>query len=270
MTMATFPPALRAFGLNDKEAQAYVLLLSAGAAPASAVGARLGIPKSTARYVCRELARKGLVSYSRKGSVFLYAAEAPEKILGRLEQEQVSLERRQDSARKLVGELKALARPTGALPQVRFYEGLAGVSEAISSMLDAVPDGGEIASFVRPMDEADIAHLPPDLPMEKVVEVFENFVGKRLRKGIRTRMLAVRSPQAEAWLARDGQDLRETRLLDALPLEHAPVEIHLYGDRMCSSSVERGTVFACVLQHAGIVALHRAVFEHAWNRAEGR
>lgn len=265
--MSTLSKTLRSLGLNEKEAQAYLALLAAGSVSASTLGARISMPKSTARYLCRELAKKGLVSYSRKGAVFFYVAEPPEKLISGLEREKRKIEQKQEAAQRIMTELKTIARPESALPRVRFYEGLEGLAEAYHAVLLDVPEGGEITSFLRPIYPEE-RHLPSDVSNEELLTILlMRFVQERVGKRISIRTLALPSEASSSWRARDGAELRETRFLPEFPLAGSPVEILLYGERMCSISARHGMLFCYVIEDAGITAVHRAVFEAAWAAA---
>ncbi len=265
--MASASDTLRSLGLNDKECQVYLLLLQVGSAPASVIGLRAGMPKSTARYICHELNKKGLVSFSRKGDTYLYTPENPDRIVTRLEREKRRIEERQEAARRIVSELRAMMHPESMLPMVRFYEGIDGLVEAYDRILADVPAGGEILSYLRAMEPEEADRLVPSLNDVDVHEGFRRFIESRIDKGITTRVLALRSPQAEALQAQDAEHLRETRIVDCLPETTVPVEIILYGNNVCSVTASNGVLFASILENVAIAGMHRTMFELGWEAA---
>ncbi len=57
---------LESLGLEAIEAQVYQAALSLGTVPASIVANRLNMPRSSARYTCEQLIKKGLMVGSLK------------------------------------------------------------------------------------------------------------------------------------------------------------------------------------------------------------
>ena len=56
--MENISKVLAEFGLSKLEAQTYEVAIALGTFPASTLGNRLGIPRSTARYTCESLVHK--------------------------------------------------------------------------------------------------------------------------------------------------------------------------------------------------------------------
>lgn len=87
---------LMEFGLSDLEAQLYEMALGLGTFPASIVGNRLGIPRSTARYTCESLVRKGLMIETKKANTKLFVAENPTKLLAMFHTEEYKLMKKKE------------------------------------------------------------------------------------------------------------------------------------------------------------------------------
>jgi DNA-binding MarR family transcriptional regulator len=262
--MSTLISTLQTLGLNEKEAQVYLLLLNVGSAPASVIGTRAAVPKSTARYICRELAKKGLVSLSRKRGTFLYAAEPPDRLTARLDRQKEALDRQREAAQKVAEELQAFLQPA-ALPRIRYYEGPPGVADAYMDIVRMTEKGGEILSMTRPVTKTNRKDLHPHVRPQDVDMVINNFLECRLEKHISIRMLAQDCPEMRAWKAQDKEQLRETRLADCF-LPGTAAEVLLSGDKLFAVSLDSG-VFAYVMQDPNVVAVHRAMFELAWQTA---
>ena len=58
---------LASLDLSDKEISLYLLLLQSGTAPASSLGDRAGLVRSTAQYTCQQLEKKGSSGWCRRG-----------------------------------------------------------------------------------------------------------------------------------------------------------------------------------------------------------
>ena len=63
---------LKKLGLNEKEITIYLMLLKIGSVPASVLGQRTNITRSTAQYTCQQLAKKGLIHSIQKNNTFKY------------------------------------------------------------------------------------------------------------------------------------------------------------------------------------------------------
>lgn len=257
--MSTLDEALVAIGLNDKEAALYLLLLSAGSSPASALGKRAGIVRSTAQFTCQQLVEKGLAKMSRKGNVQIFSCEPPEKLLYLLARRKRDVQDQEDRMRALMGDLKALMNPQSVLPRVHFYEGSEGVRLAHQAILDALPDGGEIMGYMHPLDRLKDAHgLMPNL---------DSFTRERVRRGIRSRLITPVSAVSERMQKHDADVLRETRAVPGLQFGCETAQTLIYGDAVNSLKVVHGTIFAYVVQDADFAALQAAGFELAWRAA---
>jgi sugar-specific transcriptional regulator TrmB len=255
--MPNIQKILTSLGLKEKEVQLYLLLLSLGSAPASVVGKRAGMPKSTARYLCLELAQKGFVALTHKGDVMYYTAEPPEKLLLLVEQQRWEMEQREASVRSIIEPLKDLIHPDSVLPRLRYFEGTAGLDKAWDEILGETPPGGEFLSFVHPLHPGDIDDRQPHL---------DRFMRKRVKKGITNRLLATDSPESRLLQKKDKEYLRETRIMRGQTMEH-PTEIMLFSDKIYTLSIMPSATFASIMQNESAAAMQRLVFESLWEKS---
>jgi sugar-specific transcriptional regulator TrmB len=256
---------MQALGFTDKETTVYLALLASGSAPSSALAKRTGLPKSTALFTCQQLQKKGLVQMIKRGNTFLCTAEPPEKILLQMDRQKREIEQRQNGAQKILGDLRALMTPYGRLPAVTFYEGADGVREAYSRVLAGLEPGSEILSYLHPLelkDSADYAEEVYDAKRE-----LQQFVADRIKKEVSIRTISVQAPESGRWKEKDADSLRETRIVQDIPLTGTPVEILIYGDSVCSVSIGKNQFFAYIVEHAGITEMQRAMFALAWDAA---
>lgn len=110
------------FGLSELEAEAYEAALGLGTFPASILGNRVGIPRSTARYTCESLVHKGLMIETKKANTKLFVAENPAKLFALYNNEEERLIRRKEQLSNTVKELQQTYNPHAKLPKVTFYE----------------------------------------------------------------------------------------------------------------------------------------------------
>ncbi len=79
------------------------------------------------------------------------------------------------------------------------------------------------------------------------------------------RNIATQSPMSAALSKRDAQSLRETRCTES-DMESSPSEVMVYGSKVCLVTVEKGAIFATVIENSSIADLLRAGFEDHWRR----
>ena len=94
----------------------YLSLLPIGSAPASILGKRTKLPRSTARYICQQLVKKNLFFETQKGNTFIYTIESPEKLLFLIKKEEEELQRKKEKVAKTVEELKLMVNPNTIKP----------------------------------------------------------------------------------------------------------------------------------------------------------
>lgn len=120
--MKNISMVLSEFGLSMLEARAYEAALALGTFPASILGNRLGIPRSTARYTCESLVHKGLMIETKKANTKLFVAENPTKLFSIYHAEETGLMRKKEQLDMTVKELQQIYNPDAKLPKVTFYE----------------------------------------------------------------------------------------------------------------------------------------------------
>jgi HTH-type transcriptional regulator, sugar sensing transcriptional regulator len=251
---------LESIGLNPKEIEIYLLLLQTGGSTASGLARRMKIPTSTAQYTCQQLLKKGLVRMIQKSNMYLFGAHSPRKLLELVNQQEEALHEKRESLERIIGELEGLMSPDTVLPKVKFFEGREGIIEAYKEVIADMEEGGEAISYVNPLDlTTDSTRMKP---------VFEKVYNEFARKKVRTRVIMPVSPQAMTYLKDEKKNLEEHRFVPDGTFQCMPTEVILYRDKMYCMTSQDNQVFATILQNAGIVAMQRAIFEMAWERAE--
>ncbi len=243
-------------GLSEKEIALYLLLLQLGPSAASTLAPRAGLPRSTAQFTCQQLAKRGLLRMVRKANVHVFSAEPPETLGALLRRQQLELEEREARLGRIIGELKAMQNPFSVLPKVQFFEGRDGIVAAYDAVLKDLQVGGEILGYLKPLQAAD-----DDF---RLAGRLTSFVHQRVALGVSTRILC---PRGTAYSS-DAAVLRQVRFFPEEFCTFQAAEVMIFGSKMYSMTVERGQIFAFIVENASIVQLQRAVFEHAWAHAE--
>ncbi len=248
--MLTVQQTLQSLGLNTKECQVYLALLAAGASPASLLGRRTGITRSTAQYICQQLVRKKLATRIERNNTFIYTCEPPEKLLYLLQHEQEEIKEKADQVNRIIGVLKRMVNPNTTLPKVQFYEGQEGLIDLYERMLD----------MRRPIDSFEEEGALTELFHEYALE----FVRKRVERKIPNRCIA---PTGSPYNVSDPKKFIEVRLIDAKQFPFS-CHIKICGDLVGIFSFEKDSPVGIGIWHRNIADNFRLLFDQLWQTLE--
>lgn len=248
---------LEDLGLSDKEIAIYLMLLQVGTSPASTLGERTDIQRSTAQYTCQQLAKRGVIGMIEKGNTYLYTPEPPEKLLLLLEKQKQELDAKGEQVHRIIGELKGMMNPHAVLPKIRFYEGRDAVIEGYRTVLGSIGEKGIILSYLHALGEAE-DKFGLSKGLKDVTKQLE-------RKEVKNLIISPRSSEALSWQKNDVPPYRVTRLID--PTEQlSPVEMMIFEDSVFGVTVERNQIFAYIVENKTITQIHRLSFMALWDK----
>lgn len=124
--------SLKEFGLKEKEAKVYLVLLELGEAKAHTIAHKAGIARPTAYDILEKLSTDGLVGAYDKKKIRHYTANEPEKIKQNLLEKQRAFD-------MVLPELKSVYNKLKAKPKISFFEGIEGTKTVFNDTLTA-PD----------------------------------------------------------------------------------------------------------------------------------
>lgn len=245
---------LQSLGLTDKETALYLQSLQVGSAPASILGKRANINRSTAQYICQSLTQKGLMSVVQKSNAYLYTAQSPEKLHSLLEKERQSVEQKSQKLDGIMDRLKTYQNPHSSIPQVQYFQGPAGVIEMFE---DVLRTGTKIYGSFR-MEEQ----------MHPEVQGFVDqvYIPTRHKIGNEARMIFNDNPETRAYQSKDPYMNRISLLV---PTESYPFEIcyHIYGDKIAFYTYTTEEQSGVIIQNSLIRENQFSLFSLAWDRA---
>lgn len=244
-----FKENLLALGLSSREAQVYLALLDIGKGTVTEITRRAGINRTTGYDILDTLVNKGFVSISGKEPKQEYAAESPEKILTYLEEEQLSVVKRLESAKQFVPQLKTLHNMQ-TRPKVRYYEGIEGLREVYEDTLHSKEDLRSLAK----VDEA-----------ESTLEgYFPKYYQRRAAKNINIRAIFPDSPGARNLKAKDGIEKRTSLIIPGDGYDLKP-EINVYDNKVMIASWHEK--LGIIIESQEIADAMKLLFELAWKEA---
>lgn len=246
---------LQQLGLNENEIKIYLALLPIGTVPASVLGTRVGIPRSTAKYTCQQLTKKGLFTAVNKNNTFLYMVKDPQNLHNLLESERQLIQKKDDELGRVMGDLKNLFYSKAVLPKVQFFEG----AEAITKMLE------DVLKEQQPLYGA--INLSSDLhPV--IASYFQKvYIPERKRLRFPSWMLFNDNDKTRAY-AQDDFAMNRISLL--VPEKDFSFDIcfHIYGDKIAFYSYKSIDLVGVIIQDTYIRKMQFSLFKMAWNFAK--
>lgn len=252
MAAETITGVLADLGLTEKEIALYLLLLQLGTAPASTLGERADIQRSTAQYTCQQLEKRGIIRMVQKGNTYMYTSERPEKLLLLLKKQEEELQAKEARVQRIIGELKSMQNPHSIMPKVQYYEGKEGIEELYDKILDmntpidSFEDKGEMVAFIP----------------EKV----NQFIKKRIKNGIWNRVIC---PSVTPINKDDPAAFRKVRTLPAGEFPFS-CDVKICGDQVSIFSFEKNTAVGIAVRHQDIAENFRLLFNQMWKLLDER
>lgn len=237
---------LTRFGLKPQEAEVYLACLQLGQAVVSKIAETAGVQRTFVYDIVKNLVKEDLLSEVEIKGKLHYSAISIDKFKKLQEEKMRHFE-------KLMPEIKALEKMVGDRPKVQFFEGAEGIKLALEDTLNQ-PQNGEILAFAT----AEGYYSQGD-------EFIHSYLKRRVKKGIKMRAIGPGTKTNKEWVARDKEQLRETRLVDA-ELYPFTNEIDIYGNKVAIMSLV-GELLAVIIESESVAKTQRAIFELAWKGA---
>lgn len=122
-------PLLMRIGLDEKEVEVYLTLLSMKIARASAVAVAAKQSRSNTYLILRSLEKKGLVAEVERGKIIHFVAEAPQRLLHYIQEREKELKSLQPLIEGLLPALSSLTKPLAGAPRVTMLQGREGMRQ---------------------------------------------------------------------------------------------------------------------------------------------
>lgn len=245
---------LNNLGLEHQEAKVYLAALRLGTSPASIIGKRCEIPRSTARYTCEQLVKKQLMLATQKGNTTLFTPENPSKLQKLLDLQKEQVEIKQQKLDFALQDLKRLFNPYAVIPKVRFYEGVGGLID----MFDDVLEENKILYGA--------AYVSDDIHPEVWQYLQKSYVPRRKEQKNEAYMLFNDNEKTKRYREND-QAMNRISLL--LPIESFPFEAccHIYGNKVAFYSYRESDLTGVLIENELVQKTQFSIFQLAWEKA---
>jgi sugar-specific transcriptional regulator TrmB len=240
---------LEAFGLSEKEACVYILLLQSGAGTASEIAKLTKLNRSTTYVQLTSLIKHGLLSSYKIKKKTYFTAESPQNLERLLEKKIAAIEVQKETIEIIVPDLLEYFLKNDAKPAIRTFEGKDGFMTMRNELLTSG------------VSEYHAAYSFDDLYAIFSVEELMEFSRKRAGAGIHAYVLYNKTGRDAVQVP--PQDLR--RIAKAAFAFSA--DLYVYGHTVSIASTS-GKIFGVTIKNQQIADSMRSLFLLAWNNAK--
>lgn len=251
---------LKKIGLNKKETIVYLALLELGSQPASVIGRKAGINRSTTYLVLESLMKRGYVNQHVRADVKFFTAADPQVIVQSLERKENYYEEARNELIELLPEFYSLTNPLSIKPKVRFYEGEEGVKRA---MMDTFTSKETLHAW-----DAMDSWLNSTPELKKFIQEYARLRVEKYK--IPVKALFLDTPKSREYILKDYPPLKKKKnpLMDFkwVPKDVANFnnEINVYDDKVSIVSLEKNEMLGVIIESHEIAKTMKSIFQMAW------
>lgn len=236
--------SLEKFGLSEKEAEIYLILLELGKAKAQDVARKTKLPRSTIYSILEYLEKRGLVFSFDQAKIKYFTAQDPAKIVQEMNERILAI-------KTAFPELKQLYRTAKAKPQIRYYQGLSELKTMYQSILKLKG----ISAYDIIASEEEWLRMDPAF--------FADFKQQRARAGIRTRLILESSETALGRKAHQRETYSEVKIIPPALGWKFTAGCYIFPDRVIFIAYREERV-ALEMISAEVAGLMKTMFEFMW------
>lgn len=235
---------LRGLGLSEKVAKVYLAVLESGESTVSTLATKSGVKRTTIYEHIDELVEEGFLYKTQIGKKTLYGATPPRQVL---KLKRRALERVEEE----ITHLEAKHYSSFDIPKIKFYYGSAGFKNIWDEIIERTQKEYRIITNGAVFDK----YVTDDY-------LFDEIIGKRKAKGIRSKQLITDSSFARRIVSRDAQDNRVTKLL---PPDTQVEFTEVITDTFVAFMSEPEHNFQFIIESKAFAHFRRQMFDVVWD-----
>lgn len=237
---------LEAYGLDQKEAKVYLAGLEMGGASVLELARRTQLPRTTLYPILEKLVSRGVFREGKKKATTVYLPESPQQLLEKMHEREVRLEHSLPA-------LELLKETSHGGPGVTFYEGTEGFKRLWKLILNSgIKEYRLLTSGVGLRDYVKEPYL-----IHRVIE-------ERKKRGIKSRQLIRDGREARKIIAKDGEELRESRILPSDV--DLPATVIIFADQVAFITTRRENTMI-ILASGDVAVTYRTMFDLIWQKS---
>lgn len=246
ITMADIKQMLQEYGLSEKEAKVYIVLLSLGTSTVNNLSKKTNLIRTTTYDILKALKEKGIVSFIVKNRIQYFQAAAPAKLIQILDEKKAKIN-------TILPELKSLHLEVSNLPSVELFEGKEGIKSIYQ----------DIITEKKPLSAISNTHF-----IFNVLPFFTpNFIKSRIKNRIRIRLLNEKTKESVKLMKnKDKQELRETRFIPEL--KDVAITEYVYGEKVAVLNTNPDDPFGILIRNKDFAKTQKILFDLLWKKAE--
>lgn len=233
--------ALEEYGLSKNERKVYLTCLRIGTSSVYKIAEKTALPKSTCYDTLHALQEKGFVGSMIEGKKKHFQAANPEKLI------QV-IEEKRERLKEVIPRLKELEKTEHEIPRVHVFSGKEGIKTIFDKVLETKKDFLIIGNFEK---------FKGVLPFYS-----EAFVKKRVKNGIKCKLIEEMSRKNIILKKKDKNELRTTKFLKCLKKESA--EILIFEGKIALVTLTENEPTAILIENKEIFNLFQVLFKELW------
>lgn len=235
---------LEDLGLSKGEIKVYLMLLELGSTKVGRVIERSKMASSAVHNALNTLAKKGLVTFVKKGKVKFYAAVSPKQLVDFIEEKKRRVE-------KILPELELKQKLAKQKEEAEVYVGLKGVASMVNLTMESLKRGDDYIFFAASGD-VDVT--------ERVHRFFHRWDGIRKERGFKVKALS-RPEDKKYFEDRIKKGAKMEVRYTILPF---PSGVHFGKDFTCITSWDDPPV-GYLIRSKRITEIFRQLFYKIWD-----
>ena len=127
---------LKSIGLENYEADVYLASISLWTVASSVIAKKISIPRSSAQFTCDQLVKKQVMTKAKKGNMYLYTADPPDKLYTLIQIQSIELQKKRNELEMSMDKLRKMYNPYTSVPKITYYEWADGIKKMMSKLMD--------------------------------------------------------------------------------------------------------------------------------------
>ncbi len=254
---------LNRFGLSDKSAKVYAVLLDLGGAYPSRIAESAHLNRTTVYKILIDLSIKGLINEINKNGKVFYQVERPSQLIKYAKNRRDTADEQYERIKNLMPEIEGLYSLTPNKPKIRYFEDSSSVASIFEDQVD-VKKPYEMVGF------ANIERLEKFLKPSFI----KWYIKEKERKGITTRGILPDTKLNRTYNERVYKVINKKFQLNNIryiPKEEFPFngEITIYGENKMSiiNFIDEQAV-GIIIEDKAIHDMMVRIFELSWKGSQ--
>lgn len=241
--------ALEKCGLTSKQAKVYITCLELGGGKVSDIAQKASIKRTSCYHILSDLTQYGLVTKTENKKVEFFISEDPQTLIQK-EKEKLN------TISILLPQLNAIYNRFPYKPKISFYEGWEGAKIIYEDELSLLNKSDMLLNYTG---FADYFNYMPR-------EYAENYIKRRIKKGIKIKIIAPYSEAAKEFEKRAHDELREIKLVSANQCNFSG-DLHIYKNKVGIISF-KDNFMSVLIESKEIADMQKMAFELMWKGAD--